>query len=310
VNRVRRLPRNQQEKNHTITNVQQNQEVDVGIHSKVAKALQIATLQARSVPNSYKVVPLSNNHCDNIDTTQYTEQTKTIGKDCAADLCIDLQNSCSLLNGENSKVLGEAFSEDAHLEVVEIVSNSRDEALIFVEEMPSKAVDPVTSLHWANTPVLTPLDLPSSSVPSHLRLDKSLHQFPVEPGDCAHITSFDASVKVTPDNNTSHPSMPHLVTTSYDSLTSDKLPSNQNLVLASKPHSVAALKSVQILSKFWGDEVVEEDNDETNTSIFEQHYPSLSERTKAERKQKKQVNKVKPISFNLAGMRTRAQKGT
>jgi hypothetical protein len=40
---------------------------------------------------------------------------------------------------------------------------------------------------------------------------------------------------------------------------------------------------------------------------FEQHYPSISESTKAERKKKKQVNKV---SFNSAIMRTRAQKGT
>jgi len=55
---------------------------------------------------------------------------------------------------------------------------------------------------------------------------------------------------------------------------------------------------------------VEEDNDETITSIFEQHYPSLSDSTKEERKQKKQVNKVKPTSFNSARMRTRAQKGT
>jgi len=95
-------------------------------------------------------------------------------------------------------------------------------------------------------------------------------------------------------------------------VTSDKLPSNQNLVLASKPslHSAAALKSVQILSKFWRDVDVEEDNDEAVTSIFEQHYPSLPESTKADKKQKKQVNKVKPTSFNSAGMRTRAQKGT
>jgi hypothetical protein len=133
-----------------------------------------------------------------------------------------------------------------------------------------------------------------------------------EPGDCAYIAAIDASVKVTLDNNTSHPSMPQPVTTYYDSLTSDKLPSNQNLVHASKPslHSAAALKSVQILSKFWGDEVVEEDSDEVIISIFEQHHPSLSESTKAERKQKKQANKVKPTSFNSAGMRTRAQKGT
>jgi hypothetical protein len=141
-----------------------------------------------------------------------------------------LQNSYALLIDENFEVPGEAFSEDAAIvspsEVVEIVSNSRDAALISVEERPSKVVDPVTLLHWANTPVLTPLALPSCSVLGHLSLDKSLHQFHVEPGDCAHIAAFDASVKVTFDNNTSHPSMPQPVTTSYDSLTSDKLPSN------------------------------------------------------------------------------------
>jgi len=132
------------------------------------------------------------------------------------------------------------------------VSNSRDEAPTSIEERPSKVVDPVTLLHWANTSVLTPLALPSCSVTSHLSLDKSLHQFPIEPGDCAHIAAIDASVKVTLDNTTSHPSMPQPVTTSYDSLTSDNLPSNQNLAPTSKPslHSAAALKSVHILSKF------------------------------------------------------------
>jgi len=53
-----------------------------------------------------------------------------------------------------------------------------------------------------------------------------------------------------------------------------------------------------------------EDHDED----FEQHCPSLSYRNKAERKKKKKnkkhVNKVKPSSFNSAGMRTRAQKGS
>jgi hypothetical protein len=52
---------------------------------------------------------------------------------------------------ENFEVPGEAFSEDAVIvspsEVVEIVSNSRDAALISVEERPSKVVDPVTLLH-------------------------------------------------------------------------------------------------------------------------------------------------------------------
>ena len=63
-------------------------------------------------------------------------------------------------------------------------------------------------------------------------------------------------LKVTLDNTTSHPSMSQPVTISYDSLTSDKLPPNQNLASASKPslHSATALESVQILSKkiWWG----------------------------------------------------------
>jgi hypothetical protein len=138
----------------------------------------------------------------------------------------------------------------------------------------NKAVDPVTLSHWANTPVLTHLAMPSCSVSNHL--------------------------------------MPQPITTSYTSLTSDKLPSSQILGPASKPshHSAAALKSVQILSKFWGDEVAEEDNNEALTSVFVQHYPSLSKSTKAEKKKKKQLNKVKPNSFNSAGMRTRAEKST
>lgn len=52
---------------------------------------------------------------------------------------------------------------------------------------------------------------------------------------------------------------PQPVTTNYASLTSDKLPSSQTWVPASKSSlcSAAALKSVQILSKYWGDEVEE-----------------------------------------------------
>ena len=136
----------------------------------------------------------------------------------------------------------------------------------------NKVVDPVTLLHWANTPVLTHLAMPSCSVSSYL--------------------------------------MPQPITTSYTRLTSDKLPSSQILGPASKPshHSVATRKSVQILSEFGGDEVAEEDNNEAFTSVFEQHYPSLSESTKTERKKKKQLNKVKPNGFNSAEIRTRAQK--
>jgi len=108
--------------------------------------------------------------------------------------------------------------------------------------------------------------------------------------------------------------MPQPITTIYASLTTDKLPSSQTLVPSSKSslHFAAALKSVQILSKFWGDEVDGEMEDthipdkrlevencaEAFLSDFEQHYPSVYESTKAERKKKKQMNKLKPTSFN------------
>jgi hypothetical protein len=112
--------------------------------------------------------------------------------------------------------------------------------------------------------------------------------------------------------------MPQPITTSYANLITNKLPSSQTLVPASKssPHSVATLKSVQILSKFWGDEVDEveavvEDIISLDKRLEMEDYPSLSESTKTERKKKKkQVNKVMPSSFNSARMRTRAQKGS
>lgn len=93
--------------------------------------------------------------------------------------------------------------------------------------------------------------------------------------------------------------MPQPITTSYASLTPDKLPSSQILVPASKSsfHSAAALKSVQILSKFWGEEVEEvmEDTFNHDKRLEMEDYPSLSESTKAEKKKKKHVNKVKPF---------------
>jgi len=49
---------------------------------------------------------------------------------------------------------------------------------------------------------------------------------------------------------------------------------------------------------------------EDHDKDFEQHYPSLSESIKPEKKKKKQLNIVKPSSFKSAGMRTRAQKGS
>jgi len=98
----------------------------------------------------------------------------------------------------------------------------------------SKAWDPVKVATWAATPLLSPVSL---LAPVSLNKNTS-HQ---------------------PATQSMHPTapMPQPVTTSYASLTSDKLPSNQILVPASKSslHSAGALKSLQILSKFWGDEV-------------------------------------------------------
>ena len=46
---------------------------------------------------------------------------------------------------------------------------------------------------------------------------------------------------------------------------------------------------------------MEEDSVEAIVSNFEQHYPNLSESTKAEKK-KKHANKVKLASFNSVGI--------
>ena len=88
--------------------------------------------------------------------------------------------------------------------------------------------------------------------------------------------------------------MSQLITTSYASLTTDKLPLSQILVPTSKSsfHSAAALKSVQIFSKFWGDvvgevEEVMEDTLSHDKRLEIEDYPSLSESTKAESKKKK-----------------------
>jgi len=79
------------------------------------------------------------------------------------------------------------------------------------------------------------------------------------------------------------------ITTSYASLTTDKLPSSQTLVPAFKSsfHSAAALKSVHILSKFWGDDVEEvekvmEDTLSHDKRLEMEDYPSISKSTKEE----------------------------
>jgi len=79
-----------------------------------------------------------------------------------------------------------------------------------------------------------------TSVDENLGIDKrKISSTPMPTLHSEAMAAIDASVQVTFDNITSHPSMSQPVTTRYDSLISDKLPSNQNLVLASKP-SVAS----------------------------------------------------------------------
>ena len=111
--------------------------------------------------------------------------------------------------------------------------------------------------------------------------------------------------------------MPQPITTSYANLATNKLPSSQTLVPASKSsfHSAAALKECADYFQILGDVVDEveeviEDTISYDKMLELEDYPNLSESTKTKRKKKKHVNKVRPSSFNSAGMRTRVQKGT
>jgi len=254
------------------------------------------------------------------------EAVTTITLDSIQDPTLTLLNCFTLLENELGNLAREAGRVDLDIsqpiyELQESLSDTivkvpkgnanlipHNLSVIPVNASTFSVVDPGFSLHTSCT-----LASPITFVDENLGIDK--RKISSTPRPTLHseaIAAFDASVKVNLDNTTSYPSMSQPVTTSYDSLTCDKLPSNQNLVMVSKPslHSAGAFKSVQILSKFWGDEVELEDNDEAIPSTFEHHYPSLSESTKAERKQKKHVNKVKPSSFNSVEMRTLAQKGT
>ena len=169
-------------------------------------------------------------------------------------------------------------------------------------------------------------DVPRNSPSPNVTLDKVVDwaTTPVLSPVCAPVT-FDINTYHQPVRQSMHATapMPQPVITNYASLTSDKLPSSQISTFKSSLHSDAALKSVQILSKFWGEEVekvmedtisldkrteAEEGKVGSLISDFEKHCPSLSESYKAEKKKKKHVHKARPTSFNSAGMRTRAQK--
>ncbi|KEH22611.1 DUF4283 domain protein [Medicago truncatula] len=136
---------------------------------------------------------------------------------------------------------------------------------------------------------LKDLDIPIETVCS---LNTTSSEAPIPKGTSPSDTVLTLD-KQGPDGvgRMSFPNPPSLsieqVALLYANLTTDKLPSSQILVI--------------------------EDTISHDKRLEMEDYPSLSESTKTEikkKKKKKQVNKVIPSSFNSAGMRTRAQKGT
>jgi len=239
-------------------------------------------------------------------------------QEALADQSLELHNSFEILDNENDKDSGADPAEIRDNLVVPfgmreavgaISNNILDEGAV--------SVSPI-NLEVSSSSQARPSDITGSNNDQQMKLNDGRWSFPgVMPTTSIRVMDLD-KLKVWVDTPVFTP-MLQPITTKYASLTSDKLPSSQTLVSASKSsiHFVAVLKSVQILSKFSGNEVEEEmedtlrhDNAEATISDFEQHYPSFSKSTKAKRKKKKQVNKEKPANFNSAGMRTRAQKST
>jgi len=106
--------------------------------------------------------------------------------------------------------------------------------------------------------------------------------------------------------------MPQPITTYHDNLTSDKLPFSHVLIPASITSlpSTAALKSVQILSKFWGDEV-EEGEDCSLEDASEDMPTALKEAcslTLKHQKKKKQQPKRNYITSPVEEIITRSKK--
>lgn len=135
-----------------------------------------------------------------------------------ADQSLQLRNSFDILEDENDKENWEALAE------------------VVIPATSVRVVDPNRLKARVNTHVLTPLTMPIQMYGGQFGLDKNT----------SHLPSTQSMFATTP--------ILQPVRTSYASLTRDTLPSSQTLVPSSKSplHSTGTLKSVQILSKFWG----------------------------------------------------------
>ena len=206
--------------------------------------------------------------------------THSASQDDLVEQNLDLHNTFDLLGSDAENVTGEALLDDT--DTLEVSEDWQGAVRNSPKVVPAEAVSYVNH---------TSLEAPG---------DFELLGVSVIPATSIRVVNTER-LKAWVDTPVLTP-MPQPITTSYASLTTDKLPSSQILVPASKSsfHSTAALKSVHILSKFWGDEVEEvmEDTPSHDQRLDLEDYPSLSESTKPERKKKKLMNKVKPSSFN------------
>lgn len=108
--------------------------------------------------------------------------------------------------------------------------------------------------------------------------------------------------------------LPQPITTYHDALTSDKLPFSHVLIPASVTSlpSAAALKSLKILSKFWGDEV--EEGEDCSLEVTSEDIPAASKEacplTLKHQKKKNQQPKRNYITSPVEEIITRSKKGT
>lgn len=91
--------------------------------------------------------------------------------------------------------------------------------------------------------------------------------------------------------------LPQPITTYHDALTSDKLPFSHVLIPASVTSlpSAAALKSLKILSKFWGDEV--EEGEDCSLEVTSEDIPAASKEAcpLTLKHQRRKINNLKEI---------------
>jgi len=129
-------------------------------------------------------------------------------QDVLVDQNLDLQNSFDILDDDIETIEGEALPDDSS--TLEVSTGLQDAPInspnVTVDKVAApKALDPVKVATWAATPVLSPICLPAP-----VTLDISTYHQPV-------TQSLYATAP-----------MPQPITTSYDSLTSDKLPFKPN----------------------------------------------------------------------------------